>query len=65
MVDTAKHLEPTDWLTGDELMTSAQASYLKALCEEMGEEFNPELSKTEASYRIEELQRKLERSRKH
>jgi Protein of unknown function (DUF3072) len=30
-------------------MTGAQASYLKTLCEEAGEEFDPDLSKAEAS----------------
>jgi Protein of unknown function (DUF3072) len=34
-----------DWTTGDEPMTGAQASYLKTLCEEAGEEFDPDLSK--------------------
>ena len=28
-----------DWITGDEPMTGAQASYLKTLCEEAGVEF--------------------------
>ena len=45
-----------DWITGDEPMTGAQASYLKTLCEEAGESFDPELSKAEASRRIDELQ---------
>ena len=45
-----------DWVTGDEAMTGAQASYLKTLCEEAGEEFDPDLSKAEASKRIDELQ---------
>ena len=26
--------DPDDWVTGDEKMTGAQASYLKTLCEE-------------------------------
>ena len=29
--------DPEDWVTGDEPMTGAQASYLKTLCEETGE----------------------------
>ena len=37
-------------------MTAAQASYLKTLSEEAGEEFTPSLTKAEASKRIEELQ---------
>ena len=28
--------DPDDWVTGDEPMTGAQASYLKTLCEETG-----------------------------
>ena len=49
---------PENWTTGDERMTGAQASYLKTLCEEAGqpETYDPELSKAEASQRIDELQ---------
>ena len=45
-----------EWITGEEPMTGAQASYLKTLCEEAGEAFEPDLSKAEASRRIEALQ---------
>ena len=48
--------DPDDWTTGEEQMTGAQASYLKTLCEEAGETFDPELTKAEASKRIDELQ---------
>ena len=34
--------DPADWVTGDEPMTGAQASYLKTLCEENGERFDPD-----------------------
>jgi hypothetical protein len=37
--------EPEDWITGDETMTGAQASYLKTLCEEAGEQFHEVLTK--------------------
>lgn len=47
--------DPADWTTGDEPMTGAQASYLKTLSEEAGEEFDPGLSKADASRRIDEL----------
>ena len=57
--------DPEDWVTGDETMTGAQASYLKTLCEEAGEEFNPELTKAETSQRIDELQGKTGRGRDH
>ncbi len=48
--------DPDDWVTGDEPMTMAQASYLKTLSEEAHEEFDPSLSKADASKRIDELQ---------
>ncbi len=48
--------DPHDWTTGAEPMTGAQASYLKTLSEEAHEEFDPELSKADASLRIDELQ---------
>jgi hypothetical protein len=48
--------DPKDWVTGDEPMTGAQRSYLKTLCEEAKEEFDDQLTKAEASRRIDELQ---------
>lgn len=48
--------DPQDWVTKDEPMTGAQASYAKTLCEEAGREFDPNLTKAEASQLIEELQ---------
>ena len=47
--------DPDDWVTGDEAMTGAQASYLQTLSEEAGEEFDPSLSKADASKRIDAL----------
>lgn len=55
--------DPDDWTTGDERMTGAQASYLKTLSEEAGEEFDPNLTKAEASRRIDELQARTGRGR--
>lgn len=55
--------DPDDWTTGAEKMTGAQASYLKTLSEEAGEEFDPDLSKADASRRIDELQAKTGRGR--
>ncbi|RJS91613.1 DUF3072 domain-containing protein [Salinisphaera sp. Q1T1-3] len=52
---------PSNWTTGDEAMTGAQASYLQTLCEEAGETFDENLSKAEASRRIDELQDKTGR----
>ena len=53
--------DPSDWTTGDEPMTGPQASYLETLCREAGLEFDPDLSKAEASRRIDELQQKTGR----
>ncbi|MBA3303531.1 MAG: DUF3072 domain-containing protein [Acidimicrobiia bacterium] len=47
--------DPDEWVTGDEAMTGAQASYLKTLSEQAGETFDPSLSKAAASKRIDVL----------
>lgn len=52
---------PEDWTTGDEPMTGAQRSYLKTLSEEAGVAFDEQLTKAEASRRIDELQRQTGR----
>jgi hypothetical protein len=57
--------DPDDWVTGDEPMTGAQASYLKTLSEEAGEAFDEGLSKAEASKRIDALQEKTGRGIDH
>jgi hypothetical protein len=57
--------DPEDWVTGDESMTGPQASYLKTLAQEAGEEFDPELTKAEASKRIDELQHETGRGIDH
>ena len=47
---------PDNWVSGDDPMTGAQASYLATLCEEAGEELPPDnLNKADASKRIDEL----------
>ena len=48
--------DPKDWVTGEEPMTGAQRSYLKTLSEEAKEPFDDNLTKAEASKRIDELQ---------
>ena len=50
--------DPENWATGDEKMTGAQASYLKTLSEEADQPdaYDPELTKAEASLKIDELQ---------
>jgi len=52
---------PEDWTTGDEPMTGAQRSYLKTLSEEAKAEFDENLTKAEASKRIDELQQQTGR----
>ncbi|MBP1806565.1 DUF3072 domain-containing protein [Rubellimicrobium aerolatum] len=53
--------DPKDWVTGDEPMTGAQASYLRTLCEETGEAFDEGLSKAAASERIDALKERSPR----
>jgi hypothetical protein len=53
--------DPKDWTTGDEPMTGAQKSYLKTLSEEAHEPLDEELTKAEASERIDELQKETGR----
>lgn len=55
--------DPEDWVTGDEPMTGAQASYLKTLSEQAHEPdaYDGALSKAEASKRIDALKSGLSR----
>ncbi len=53
--------DPDHWVTGDEPMTGAQASYLQTLSEEAGEAFDETLTKAHASERIDALQAKTGR----
>jgi hypothetical protein len=53
--------DPQDWVTGDEPMTGPQESYLNTLAQEAGEEVPGDLTKVEASQRIDELQEKTGR----
>jgi hypothetical protein len=51
--------DPDTWTTGDEPMTGPQASYLKTLMQQAGkseDEFDPNLSKADASKLIDQLQ---------
>jgi hypothetical protein len=55
--------DPEDWVSGDDPMTGAQASYLTTLCEEA--DVDPpaaDLTKAEASKRIDELKARLGRA---
>ncbi len=47
--------DPSNWTTGGEPMTGAQASYLKTLTEQTGAAFDESLNKADASKRIDEL----------
>jgi hypothetical protein len=49
--------DPDQWVSGDDPMTGAQASYLKTLCEQAKtpEAFNDNLTKAEASKLIDEM----------
>jgi hypothetical protein len=57
--DNAKK-DPDDWVSGDDPMTGAQASYLKTLCEQAGtpDAFNDNLTKAEASKMIDDMREK-------
>ena len=57
--------DPDEWVTGDESMTGSQASYLKTLATEAGEEVDEDLTKAEASRKIDELQERTGRGRDH
>lgn len=52
--------DPDDWVSGDDPMTGAQASYLTTLSEEAGVDRPPtDLSKADASKMIDELKTRL------
>jgi len=53
--------DPKDWVSGDEPMTGAQASYLKTLCTEAGVDFDPTLTKAAASEMIDQLKAEIPR----
>jgi hypothetical protein len=59
--DSNTEKSPDDWTTGDEPMTGAQASYLKTLSEQAHDPgaFADNLTKAEASKRIDALREKL------
>ncbi len=61
--NTNTEKDPEDWVTGDEAMTGAQASYLETLSQEAGEAFDASLTKAQASQRIDELQERTGRGR--
>ena len=54
--DPTAEKDPSDWVTGDEPATGAQKSYLSTLARQAGEDVPEELSKADASRKIDELQ---------
>lgn len=61
--DRPAEKDPEDWTTGDEPMTGPQESYLATLAQEAGTEVPEDLTKAEASQRIDELQSETGRGR--
>jgi Protein of unknown function (DUF3072) len=53
--------DPDDWKTGGEPMTPAQQSYLETLAHDTGEQAEADLTKAEASKKIDELREKSPR----
>ena len=54
--DPTAEKDPKDWVTGDEPATGAQKSYLNTLARQAGEEVPEDISKADASIKIDELQ---------
>ena len=53
--DQTLEKNPSDWVTGDEPATGAQRSYLETLTRSTDEEVPEDLTKAEASQKIDEL----------
>jgi hypothetical protein len=51
--------DPADWVTGDEPATGAQESYVHTLARQADEEVPDDLTKAEASQKIDELRGEL------
>jgi hypothetical protein len=54
--------DPDEWVTGDEPMTGAQASYLATLARDTGADVPEKLSKADASKLIDELRSRSPRA---
>ena len=59
--DATRVKDPEEWTTGAEPMTGAQDSYLHTLAREAGTDVPDNLTKAEASEKIDELQQKTGR----
>jgi hypothetical protein len=53
--DPTAEKDPSDWVTGDEPATGAQKSYLETLSRQAGEDVPEDLTKADASRKIDEL----------
>lgn len=53
--------DPHEWVTGDEPATGPQLSYLQTLAQEAGEDVPADISKADASLKIDALQAKTGR----
>ena len=53
--DQTLEKDPSDWVTGDEPATGAQKSYLETLTRASDEDVPADLTKAEASKKIDEL----------
>jgi hypothetical protein len=53
--DPTTEKDPSDWVTGDEPATGAQKSYLETLSRGTDEDVPEDLTKAEASKKIDEL----------
>ena len=53
--------DPADWVTGEQPATGPQLSYLHTLAQEAHEEVGDDLTKAEASIKIDELQQETGR----
>ncbi len=59
--DPGAQKDPDAWVTGDEPATAPQRSYLETLAREAGEDLPDDLTKADASKKIDELQGKSDR----
>ena len=53
--DPTTEKDPEEWVTGDEPATGAQKSYLETLTRKTGEDVPDDLTKAQASEKIDEL----------
>ena len=63
--DSNRIKRPEDWKTGDEPMTGAQRSYMETLAAEAKEEVEEDLTKAEASKKIDEFRHETGRGIDH